>query len=248
MKLSGNTILITGATSGIGLGLARRFLAEGNEVIVAGRRDQLLASIVAEHPRMAGVVLDVSDPESVRRCFAAVTADFPRLNVLINNAGIMVPEDLTHPDHWAVAEATVATNLVGPMLMVNHFLPHLLDQGDAVIMNVTSGRAFVPLPLTPTYSATKAAIHSFTESLRVQLADRGVDVLELIPPRVQTDLMGQSRSPDAMPLEAFLDEVMGILRSQPDEAEICVESVKTLRYAEATGTYAQALTMIGGVH
>lgn len=248
MQLTGNTILITGGTSGIGLGLAQRFHAVGNTVIIAGRREQLLRSITAEHPGMDSVVLDVADPASIRRGFATVTAAHPELNVVVNNAGIMLPEDLTDPGHADVAEATVTTNLLGPIRVLTEFLPYLLTRPSAVVMNSSSGLAFVPLPLTPTYSATKAAIHSYTESLRVQLAGTGVEVLELVPPAVQTDLMGQAASGQGMPLEQFLTEVIEILRTRPEAVEICVDDVLFLRNAEAQGRHDDVLKILSGAH
>ena len=248
MRMSGNTILITGGTSGIGLGLAQRFHAEGNTVIIAGRREQLLTSITAQHPGMDSVVLDVTDPGSVRRCFAAVTASHPDLNVVVNNAGIMLAEDLTDPGRLSVAEQTVAANLLGPIRLLAEAVPFLVTKTDAVVMNVSSGLAFVPLPMTPTYCATKAAIHSYTQSLRVQLAGTGVQVLELIPPGVATDLMGQAAAGRGMPLPAFLTEVMTILRTQPDAPEICVDEVLLLRNAEARGRHAEVLAMLSGAH
>ena len=248
MQMTGNTILITGGTSGIGLGLAQHLHAEGNTVIIAGRRGELLASITAEHAGMDSVVLDVTDPDSVPHCFTTVTAKYPDLNVLINNAGIMLAQDLTDPAHLGVAEETVATNQLGPIRVLTQFVPFLTAQPAAVIMNVSSGPAFVPLPLTPTYSATTAAIHSFTQSLRVQLAGTGVQVLELIPPGVQTTLMGQTEDELAMPLPAFLDEVMTILRTRPDAVEIAVQRVAFLRNAEAEGRHDDVLTMLSGPH
>jgi len=248
VKTTGNTILITGGTSGIGLGLARRFHAQGNQVIIAGRRKQLLAAITAEHPGMDSVVLDVADPASIAHCFQAVTGRHPELNVVVNNAGIMLAEDLTDPGHLAVAEATVAPNLLGPIRLLAQFVPFLTNQPGAVVMNVSSGLAFVPLPLTPTYCATKTAVHSYTQSLRVHLAPQGVSVLELIPPAVQTDLMGQNNSDRAMPLEAFLDEVMDLLRTRPDAVEVCVENVLFLRRAEAEGRHDDVLALLGGAH
>jgi uncharacterized oxidoreductase len=248
MRTTSNTILITGGTSGIGLGLAERFYAEGNTVIIAGRREQLLASITAAHPGMDSVVLDVSDPASIRDCFTTVTARHPDLNVVINNAGVMLAEDLTDPAHLSVAEATVTTNLLGPIRMLTEFVPFLSAQPAAAVINVSSGLAFVPLPLTPTYCATKAAIHSYTESLRVQLAGTGVQVLELIPPAVQTDLMGQADNDRAMPLEAFLSEVMELLATRPDAAEICVDNVMPLRNAEAEGRHDDVLKLLVSAH
>ena len=248
MRTSGNTILITGGTTGIGLGLAQRFHADGNVVIIAGRRGELLSDITAEHPGMDSVVMDVADPVSIRRCFATVTDKHPDLNVVVNNAGIMLSEDLTDPDHLRVAEDTVATNLLGPIRLLAEAVPFLAGQTAAVIINVSSGLGFVPLPITPTYSATKAAIHSYTQSLRAQLAGTGVQVVELIPPAVQTDLMGQAASGQGVPLPAFLTEVMDILRSDPDVAEVCVNDVMPLRHAEAQGRHDDMLAMLSGAH
>ena len=244
MKTTNNTMLITGGTSGLGLGLAQRFHAAGNTVIVAGRRTDLLDEIVAEHPGMESVVLDVSDPDSIEAAFASVTASHPELNVLINMAGIMQPENLLDGSALAVAEDTVATNLLGPIRMLNAFVPFLVAQDEAVIMNVSSGLAFVPLPATPTYNATKAAIHSYTQSLRVQLAGTGVQVLELAPPAVQTALMGQTDDERAMPLEDYLSEVMTLIADAPNADEILVERVKFLRFAEAEGRFDEVLSML----
>lgn len=244
MKTTGNTILITGGTSGIGRGLAERFHAEGNQVIIAGRRAGLLTTVTAERYGMDSVILDVTDQASISECFEAVTARHPDLNMVINNAGIMHPERLDDPGHLGVAEATVTTNLLGPIRVLAAFVPVLIDRPDAVVMNVSSGLGFVPLPYAPTYSATKAAIHSFTQSLRVQLAGTGVQVLELIPPAVQTDLMGQKDDERAMGLEPFLSEVMELLRTRPDDVEICVDNVQFLRRAEADGNYDDVLKML----
>ncbi|OHV40813.1 oxidoreductase, partial [Parafrankia colletiae] len=182
MKTSGNTILITGGTSGIGLGLARKFHELGNQVIVAGRREELLDEIAAAQPSIDTIALDIADPDSIARVREAVAARHPQLNVLINNAGIMLPENLLDPASLPVAENTIATNLLGTIRMVYAFLPLLADRTDAVVMNVSSALAFVPWPVTPTYNATKAALHSFSDSLRVQVADAGVQVIELAPP------------------------------------------------------------------
>jgi uncharacterized oxidoreductase len=246
MKMTGNTMLIAGGTSGLGLGLALRFHRAGNTVIIAGRRKDLLEAIVAEHAGLEAIVLDVADPASIAAAYEQVTTTHPRLDVLITMAGMMLPENLLDPGHLAVAEATVSTNLLGTIRMLTAFTPFLARQDQAVIMNVSSGLAFVPLPATPTYSATKAAVHSYTQSLRVQLADTGVQVLELIPPAVRTALMGQTDSEAAMPLEDFLTEVMTILRTQPEATEICVERVRPLRHAEADGTHQQLLELLSG--
>jgi len=244
MKSSGNTIFIPGATSGIGLGLALRFHAAGNKVIVGGRREELLRRITAEHPGIESVVIDTADPASVTAAAETVRTRFPETNVLITMAGIMQPEDFHTADFLSTAEATVATNLLGPLRLIAEFTEFLAPKPDAVLMTVSSGLAFVPLPLTPTYSATKAAIHSLTCGIRVQLADTGIQVIELVPPAVRTPLMGQENSENAMPLEDFLSEVMTLLETRPDADEILVENVKLLRFAEAEGRYDQVLSLL----
>ncbi len=247
MKTKGNTILITGGTSGIGLGLARKFHELGNQVIVAGRRTQLLDEIAAEHPGIETIVLDIADPQSIARAREAVAARHPQLNVLINNAGIQVPENLLDPGSLPVAEDTIATNLLGTIRMVYAFLPLLVDQNDAVVMNVSSALAFVPFPITPTYNATKAALHSFSDSLRVQAADTGVQVIELVPAGVRTTLMGNQNNEDAMPLEDFLTETMDLLAAAPDAKEIVVERARFIRDAQANGNYDDVLAMFTSI-
>lgn len=242
MKTTGNTILITGGTSGIGLGLARRFLDAHNDVIVTGRRAEQLEHVAAALPGSKTLLLDVTDPASIARLREAVVNDFPELNVLINNAGIQLPERLLDGDWLSVAEDTVATNLLGPIRMVDALLPHLVTRPDAAIINVSSGLASVPLPITPTYNATKAGVASFTESLRVQLADTSVQVIELVPPAVRTTLMDQQDLETAMPLEDFLDEAMRLLRRQPDADAIVVGFAAKLRNAKVDGTYDDFLT------
>ncbi|MGW1030311.1 SDR family oxidoreductase [Streptomyces sp. NPDC002577] len=246
MKITGNTIFITGGTSGIGLGLAQRLSQAGNKVVVAGRRKEQLDRIADEHPDLDTLPLDVTDPGSVAEATRALLRTHPDLNVLINNAGVMLPENLTDPDWLPVAERTIGTNLLGPLRMTQTLLPHLLGRPDAAIINVSSGLAFVPLPATPTYNATKAAIHSFSESLRVQLADTSVQVIEVIPPAVRTTLMGQQDDDRAMPLDDFLSAAVSLLHTQPDAKEIIVDQVKFLRYAEATGSYDRVLTTLSG--
>jgi uncharacterized oxidoreductase len=244
VKRPGNTILITGGTSGIGLGLALRLHESGNKVIVAGRRKELLDQIATEHPGIDTLVLDVADPASITRAASTLAASHPQLNVLVNNAGIQRPENLLDPACLPTAEDHVTTNLLGPIRMTYAFLPHLATQDDAVVLNVTSALAFVPLPVTPTYNATKAALHSFSESLRVQLAAAPVQVIEVAPPPVRTALMGQQDNEQAMPLEEFLTEALTLLDAQPDAKEIVLENAKFARYAEANGTYDQVLTML----
>ena len=238
MQIKNNTILITGGGSGIGRALAEEFHAEGNEVIIAGRRKELLDETVAANPGMKSAVLDIGDGDSIKSFAAQLQADFPALNVVIHNAGIMKTESLLKGDLTA-AEETIATNLLGPIRLTAALLPRLLTQPHAVIMTVTSGLAFVPLALNPTYSASKAAIHSYTQSLRYQLKDTSVQVIELVPPYVQTELMGehQATDPKAMPFTEFIEEVMSLLKSSPEAPEILVERVKPQRFAEANGGY-----------
>jgi len=234
MKTIGNTILITGGGSGIGRGLAEAFHRLGNKVIIAGRGQKTLDETIAANPGMKSVTLDVSDPKSIQSFAAQVMKDYPSLNVLINNAGMMRPENLLEASNYlSAAEKTITTNLLGPIRLTAALLPSLRKQPRATIMNVSSGLAFVPLAMTPTYCATKAAIHSYTQSLRYQLKATKIEVIELIPPYVQTTLMGdqQANDPKAMPLDEFISEVMDILQSQPDAKEICVKRVYPLRFA-----------------
>ena len=235
MKLSGNTILITGGGSGIGLALAEEFKKLGNEVIVAGRSKEKLETARAKGLNV--LTFDMTDRASIRKLAVDAIRNFPSLNVVIHNAGIMVNEKLTSGDNSETAEQTVQTNLLGPIFLTNALLPHLLKQKSATIMTVTSGLAYAPLMMTPTYCATKAAVHSYTESLRLQLKSTSVEVKELVPPYVQTTLMGerQATDPYAMPLREFIDEVMGILKSNPDADEILVQRVLPQRTSSYQG-------------
>ena len=237
MQLTGKTILMAGGTSGIGLGLALRFHAAGNHVIVAGRREEVLRRIAADHPGVDTAVLDIADPTSISAVRDQVLASHPELDVVVAMAGIMQPEDLRDPASIVTAERTVTTNLLGPIRLISAFVQHLESRPDAAIITVTSGLAYVPLPVAPTYSATKAAMHSYTDSLRVHLADTSVQVIELAPPLVRTTLMGNQDNEHGMPLEEFLDETMSLLAAEPDARQILVERVKFLRFAEATGQY-----------
>ncbi len=238
MKITGNTILITGGGSGIGRGLAEAFHALGNRVIIAGRRQQALDATTAANPGMTSLSLNVQDAASIRSFAAQVATQFPALNVLINNAGIMRRETIpAQTADLADAEAIVATNLLGPIRLTAALLPLLQKQPYSAIMNVSSGLAFVPLAPTPTYCATKAALHSYTQSLRYQLRGSAVEVLELIPPYVATDLLDGASDPRAMPLDKFIAQVMDILKTQPTALEICVENVKRIRFAAESGHY-----------
>jgi uncharacterized oxidoreductase len=230
--------LITGGGSGIGRGLAEAFHAEGNQVVIAGRRKQQLESTIAAHPGMKAAQLDIADPNSIRPFAEEIKREYPKLNVVIHNAGISNLESVRSAD-TAAAEATVATNLLGPIRLNAVLLPVIEKQAHPVVMTVSSGLAMVPLFLTPTYCATKAAIHSYTQSLRYQLKDSSVQVIEIVPPYVQTELLGpqQANDPNAMPLKDFIAEVMQILKTSPDATEVCVERVKAMRFAEASGRY-----------
>jgi uncharacterized oxidoreductase len=240
MDLSGNTILITGGGSGIGRGLAQAFHSLGNQVVIAGRRQSALDQTVANNPGMRAFELDVEKPSSIRDIAVRTVAEFPSLNVLINNAGIMRRENLlAQQTDLDDAESIVATNLLGPIRLAAALMPHLLKQPRATIVNVSSGLAFLPMAVTPSYCATKAAIHSYTMSLRHQLRHTSVEVLELIPPYVQTYLMDGADNPRAMPLSQFIAEVMEIFKTQPTPSEICVENVKRLRHAAENRTFDQ---------
>jgi uncharacterized oxidoreductase len=238
MQINGNTILITGGGSGIGAALATAFHARGNQVIIAGRRKAQLDAVAAANPGMQTAELDVSNGDSIRSFAKKIVADYPALNVLIHNAGMMKLEDL-HAGDTTVARQTIETNLLGPIRLTAALLPQLTSRPFATIMNVSSGLAFIPMATAPTYCATKAALHSYTQSLRFQLRESKVQVLELAPPYVQTELMGphQANDPHAMPLSEFIAESMRILETTPDATEICVERVKALRFAEANGGY-----------
>lgn len=246
MKITDNTVFIPGATSGIGLELALALQTKGNNVIVGGRRTELLERIRAEHPGISTVPIDISDPESIRTAAQRILADHPSLNVLIAMAGIMRVEDWHHPESFLQsAEEIVTTNVLGPIRLIANFIEHLQAQPEATIITVSSGLAFAPLRVTPSYNASKAAIHMLSESIRLQLADTRVTVKELQPPAVRTDLMpGQQESDFAMPLKDFVEEVVTLLETQPDATEIQVERVKFLRYGEARGDYDEVVATL----
>ena len=244
MNITGNTIFIPGATSGIGLALALRLQAAGNTVIVGGRRTDLLAQLEEEHS-LATVVIDTTDAASVLTARDEVLEHHPELDVLIAMAGVMAVEDVRSPGFLAEAERIVDTNIGGPLRLVSAFLDHLQTRPHATLMTVSSGLAHTPLAATPTYNGTKAFIHRFTESIRLQLTDTTVQVVELVPPAVQTELLpGHSANEHALPLDAFADEVMVLLETQPDATEILVEAVKFLRFAETEDRYDAAVAAL----
>lgn len=241
MKMTGNTILITGGTSGIGRALAEAFYDRGNRVIVSGRRQALLDEITAGRPGMVGMPLDLDDPASLPRLAEDVRARFSELNVLVANAGISRAENMA-ADGWDVsaAQAIVETNIMGVLRVTAALLPLLKRQPDAAIMATSSNLAFVPRADFPTYCASKAFVHSWLQSLRHQLRNVPVEVLELAPPYVQTELTGDSQASDprAMPLAAYVAEVMQLLESQDHlRGEVLVERDRARRWAERDGRY-----------
>ena len=237
MNQTGNTILITGGGSGIGEALAHRFHDLGNTVIVSGRRRDTLEAAVAGRPNMHALELDVESAQDIASFAKRVLVEHPTLNVLVNNAGIMRFEAVDRSRDLDDAERTIDTNLLGPIRLTDALIDHLASQPGAAIVNVTSGLAFVPLLTTPTYNATKAAIHSYTVALREVLKDR-IEVIELVPPGVQTGLTpGQASRPGYQPLDEFADEVMALFARQPTPSEILVERVRFPRFAEAEGRF-----------
>jgi len=250
MNITGNTILITGGGSGIGRALAISLHERGNSVIVAGRRLEPLEQLAAEVPGIAVAQLDVADADAIVAFADTITAAHPALNVVIHNAGIMQAEDLL-ADGFALdtADATITTNLLGPIRLTAALLPHLRAQPKASILTVSSGLAFVPMVATPTYCATKAAIHSWSQSLRAQLAPVGIDVIEIAPPGVATDLMpGHAQNPQSMPLDAYIAETVALLETHPEGPENTVERVLFLRTAEREGRYDQTFAMLNQQH
>jgi uncharacterized oxidoreductase len=237
MQLSGNTVLVTGGGTGIGRGLAEAFHRLGNDVIVAGRRRELLQKVAEANPGIKYLSLDQGDAGDIRRFAIELKDNHPEVNVLINNAGIQRVEDITSGGP-GTAELTLAINLLGPIRLTSAVLHQLLGKPHATILNVTSALAFIPSALTPTYCASKAALHSYTQSLRYQLRDTAVQVVEIIPPRVQTALQGERGfDPRGMPLEDYIAETMTLLQTSPDAEEIVVEAAKGFRFAERNGSY-----------
>jgi short-subunit dehydrogenase involved in D-alanine esterification of teichoic acids len=240
MNITGNTIFIPGSTSGIGEALAIALYEKGNTVIVGGRRDDQLARLAEQHPGLDTVVIDTADPVSISAAAHTVLSRHPDLNVVVTMAGIMRTEDWTTSDSGFLrsAESTVTTNVLGPIRLIAAFIDHLRAQPDSTIMTVSSGLGFAPLKVTPSYNASKAAVHMLSESLRLQLAETSVRVIELVPPSVRTNLLpGQQDNAVAMPLDDFINEVMTLLDSEPEAHEILVDRVKFLRFGEARGDY-----------
>ena len=243
MDTRNDTILITGGGSGIGRAMAEALHGRGAKVIIAGRRREALEAVAAANPGMAFETLDVADPAEVKAFAARIVAAHPDLNVLINNAGIMVVEDQID---LAIAEETIAINLLGPIRLTAALLPHLKSKPRSSVVTVSSGLAFVPLAATPTYSATKAAIHSWSQSMRHQLKDTSVEVIEWAPPAVATDLMpGHADNPNSMPLADFTAESLALFEAGHEE--VLVERVKFLSGAADRGEYEQVFRALNPV-
>jgi uncharacterized oxidoreductase len=251
MKTTGNTILITGGGTGIGRALAEAFHALDNHVIITGRRENVLAEVAQANTGMSYFVMDATDADGIRAFADKLIAAHPALNAVIHNAGIMKNEDIkAAPDYLEKAEDTIATNLLAPIRLTSALLPHFLKAQSATVLTVSSGLAFVPMVATPTYSATKAAIHSYSMALREQLKGTSTDVIEIVPPYVQTTLQGEHQATDerAMPLNDFISEVMDILTNRPDEKEVIVERCKPLRFAAESGKFDATFQMVNGIH
>lgn len=227
MKLTDNTILITGGASGIGRGLAEAFHQRGNKVIIAGRRKALLDEVAAAHPGMDAIELDVGDLSSVDAAARTLIARYPSLNVLINNAGIMPFDNAADPIDDGVARNIIDTNLLGPIRLTSALIEHLKCQPRATIIHNTSILAYLPLAGSAVYSASKAALHSYAMSQRFMLSGTTVSVQEIAPPWVDTDLLGVRGDPRAMPLDAFIAETMTLLESEQEE--LVVEAVRMIR-------------------
>ncbi|BES83990.1 oxidoreductase [Pectobacterium araliae] len=244
MQTANNTILITGGGSGIGRELALRFNDLGNTVIVTGRRASLLHETIHGRENMYAFELDIDDPKAINAFAQRIVKEYPSLNVLMNNAGIMRYDDLSTGSDLCDAQAQITTNVLGPIRLTNALVDHLKSQQHAAIVNVSSGLAFVPRADAAVYSATKAAVHFYTVSLRHQLADQ-VEVIELVPPGIQTELTpGQSDRENYIPLNAYIDEVMTLFCQQPTPSEIVVERAQRQRQAEREGRFEQVFDLL----
>jgi uncharacterized oxidoreductase len=242
MELTGHTIFIAGGTSGIGRGLARRFVAAGNTVIVGGRS----AATSGELGDLENVVIDVTDATSVIDARDAVLAAHPDLDLVVTMSGVQLLEDLRDPAHFATAESTIQTNVLGTIRVIDAFTPHLIARGEGRFITVSSGIAFLPFPLMATYAASKAAVHAYSEALRAQLDGTGVGVSELVPPAVATLPDHKKLNPNSLDLDDYLDEVLALLGQDPTPDEILVQGVQQHRWAERDGTYAALVKQRSG--
>jgi len=237
VRLTQRTVLVTGGGTGIGRGLAEVMHDLGNTVIVAGRRAHHLEDVASASPGIRTMALDITDPSSIARVAGNVVQNHPELDVLINNAGVMLDTDLTRPLADDDLERTVATNLLGPIRLISALIDHLSAAPSAAIVNVSSMLAYAPLARAPLYSATKSALHSYTLSLRHQLQATNIEVIEIAPPFTNTALQPINLTdPRAMPLEAFIAETVAALEA--GEPEAYVTSARQRRDAQRTGDIA----------
>jgi uncharacterized oxidoreductase len=251
MDITSRTVFIAGATSGIGLELARRFAAAGSTVIVGGRRTDLLDKIATEG--FATVRIDVTDQASVDYARDTILRTHPSLDTIVTMSGVGIPEDLRDPAHFSATKQTIDTNLLGTIRVIDAFTPHLIGRGTGTIITVSSGIGFLPFPVMPTYAASKAGVHAYTEALRAQLDGTGVEVSELVPPAVATTPEQLQLNPRALDLAEFATEVIDLLHANPTPHEVLVKGVLMHRWAERDGTYdelvaqrSQALAMLPG--
>jgi uncharacterized oxidoreductase len=251
MDITDRTVFIAGATSGIGLELARRFAAAGSTVIVGGRRAHLLDQVGAEG--FGTVPIDVTNQGSIDRARDTILHSHPGLDTIVTMSGVMIPEDLRDPAHFSAAEQTIDTNLLGTIRVIDAFTPHLIARGSGTIITVSSGIGFLPFPVMPTYAASKAGVHAYSEALRAQLDGTGIEVSELVPPAVAITPEHAQHNPRALGLAEFATEVMDLLQTDPTPHEILVKGVLMHRWAERDGTYdelvaqrSRALAMLPG--
>jgi short-subunit dehydrogenase involved in D-alanine esterification of teichoic acids len=249
VDITNRTVFIAGATSGIGLELARRFAAAGSAVIVGGRRTDLLDKLAAEG--FATVPIDVTDARSIDRARDTILRSHPGLDTIVTMSGVMIPEDLRDPAHFSSAQETIDTNLLGTIRVIDAFTPHLIGRGAGAIITVSSGIGFLPFPVMPTYAASKAGVHAYSEALRAQLDGTGIEVSELVPPAVATTPEQAQINPRALKLDDYAADVMDLLQADSTPHEILVKGVLTHRWAERDGTYdelvaqrSQALAML----
>ena len=232
MKTTGNTILITGGATGIGLSMAAAFLQAGNRVIVCGRRETKLHEAKRQLPALETEVCDVADPEDRQMLYEWTTSRFPDLNVLINNAGVQNPIDFLNEPAAISYDDEIAINFDAPVRLAALFIPHFIRRPEAAIINVSSGLAFAPLAIMPVYCATKAALHSFSMSLRHQLKDTCIRVVEVVPPMVDTELDRGARENRGQLQRGIHPDEVGravIEGIADDRAEILVGMAASLR-------------------